>query len=78
MSGLRFSADTMNALIDADRRVAAIEANAAAYAASCAAIRAQTLPRGDRASPSFLQATEGLNAARIITRTPTFPQGAPT
>lgn len=68
MSDLRLFADTMKALIDAERRLAAIERNATSYAADCRRIREQNLPTGDRPSADFYRATEGLNAARVILR----------
>ena len=68
MSDLRLFADTMHALIAAERRIAEIERNARSYAGDCRRIREQSLPTGDRPSADFDRATEGLNAARIILR----------
>lgn len=66
MSDLRFFSDTSHALIEAEKRLAEIDAAAQRYRQECADIRAKHLPRGDRPSPAFYQATEGSNAVRII------------
>ena len=67
MTGLRLFADTMHALIEAERRNARVEAAVDAYAAACAAIRETALPRGgDRIPADFHKANEGLCAVRIV------------
>jgi hypothetical protein len=66
MSDLRFFADLMHAQIAAERRLAEILANAAAYEAACAMVRTESLPRGDAIPTAFHKANEGLCAVRKI------------
>jgi hypothetical protein len=66
VSGKMFFGDTMLALIEAEREIAAIRRRGEAYLSACESARAGALPRGDAISEVFHKANEGVCAVRII------------
>lgn len=63
---LRFFKDLTLELIDKQRELDSLISRGEKYLEDCEIMRQTHLPRTDRPSPSFYQATEGLNACRII------------
>jgi hypothetical protein len=71
MSGLRFFDDVMLAAIETEKRMSSIATRAALAHRGYTQMRNDFLPRsGDRTSPNYHAATEGLNAVRLIMTEP--------